>query len=156
MMRLFLMLSLLQIGCVIHTSLSRDQVMREIAPRFPLEARRSLFYARLQNPDVRFSGDKVEIHMEAEAGAPGFMKKGQVLVVGAVDYRGGGIYLKDAAVKELDLGLELPPEWKPHVEQAVETALLAALAEKPLYQLHDARVKKVWVERDKLMLEIRL
>src|SRR6185436_9783332 len=138
-MRLFLVLSLLQIGCVIHRSLSREEVMQQLAPRFPLEARRSLFYARLQNPDVRFSGDKLDIHLEAEAGAPGFMRKGQVLVEGTVDYRGGGIYLKDAAIKELDLGLELPPEWKPHVEQAVETALLAALAEKPLYEIHDSR-----------------
>ncbi len=155
-MRLLLMLSLLQTACVIHRSLSRNEVMRELAPRFPLEARRSLFYARLQNPDVRFEGDKLDIHVEAEAGAPGFMRKGHVLVEGQVDYRGGGIFLKDAAVKEIDLGLELPSEWKPVVEQAVETALLAALAEKPLYEIHDQRVKKVWVERERLMLEIRL
>jgi hypothetical protein len=154
-MRLFLMLSLLQFGCVIHRALSRDDVMREIGPRFPLEARRSLFYARLQNPDVRFAGDQLEVHLEAEAGAPGFLRRGQVLVVGSVDYRGSGIYLKDAAVKEIDLGLELPKEWKPAVEQAVETALLAALAEKPLYEISDHRVKKVWVAGDKLMLEIR-
>src|SRR5579859_911806 len=69
--RLLLMLSLLQIGCVIQRALTRDEVMREIGPRFPLEARRSLFYARLQNPDVRFAGDQLEIHLEAEAGAPG-------------------------------------------------------------------------------------
>src|SRR5689334_15191949 len=109
-MRLFLLLSLLQFGCVIHRALTREEVMREIAPRFPLEARRSLLYARLQNPDVRFAGDQVEIHLEAEAGAPGLMRRGQVLVVGGIDYRGGGLYLRDAAVKELDLGLELPPE----------------------------------------------
>ena len=156
-MKLLLLLSLLQFGCVIHRALSRDEVMREIGRRFPVEARRSLFYARLQNPDLNFSGDKLELHLEAEAGTPGYMRKGHVLVIGAVDFRGGGIYLKDAAVKELDLGLdELPKDWKPALEQGVETAILAALAEKPLYRISDTRVKKVWVEREKLMLEIRL
>jgi hypothetical protein len=156
-MRLFLMLGLLQSGCVIQKSLSRDEVMEQIAPQFPVEARKSLFYVRLQNPDIRFpGGNKLDIRLEAEAGAPGILQKGHATVEGKVDYRGGAIFLKDPVVLELDLGLELPAEWKPHVQLAVETALLATLTEKPIYQIHDQRVKKVWVERERLMLEIRL
>jgi hypothetical protein len=155
-MRLLLLLGLLQIGCVLHRGLTREEVLQRLAPRFPLEAKKSLFYARLQNPDLSFPGaDKLQLKMEAEVGAPGFKRTGFAVVQGKVDFHSGGIYLKDASVLELDLGLELPPEWKPHVELAVETAILTTLEEKPIYEINDGRVKKVWVERDRLMLEIR-
>jgi hypothetical protein len=38
---------------------------------------------------------------------------------------------------------------------AIQTAILAVLVEQPIYEIHDGRVKKVWLEDGKLMLEIR-
>jgi hypothetical protein len=155
-MKLLLVLALLQIGCVIHRALSRDEVMREIGQHFPVEAHRLAFYARIEKPDVQFIGDKLELRVEVEAGGPPVMSRGYVIVEGQVEYRQGGIYMTHSAVKELSTGLgELPRGWSGPIEQALELAVLAVLDEKPIYQIHDGRVKKVWLERDKLMLEIR-
>jgi hypothetical protein len=141
---------------VIHRSLTREQILERVRRDFPIERRKSLFYVRLQNPDVSFpGGDRLAVRLEVEAGAPMLKHVGHAAVQGAVDFHDGALYLKDAEMRELDLGVDLPADWGPPVMAAIQTAILAALVEQPIYEIHDGRVKKVWVDGDKLTLEIR-
>jgi hypothetical protein len=151
-MRLLLMWAFLQLGCVVHRSLTREQVLARLSEKFPIEKRKSLFYVRLQNPDISFpGGNLLGVRLEFELGAPMYTPhKGHAAVEGQVDFRDNAIYLRDAVVRSLDLGV---PE--SHMRPILETAILAALVEQPIYRIDDARVKKVWVEDQLLKLEIR-
>jgi hypothetical protein len=143
-------------GCVIHRSLTREQILERVRGEFPIERRKSLFYVRLQNPDVIFpGGERLGVRLEVEAGAPLVKHTGHAAAEGTLDFHDGGIYLKDAEMRELDLGVDLPADWGPPVMAAIQTAILAVLVERPIYEIHDGRVKKMWVEGDKLTLEIR-
>jgi len=57
----------------------------------------------------------------------------------------------------------VPAEWASRARELSETALIAVLAERPLYVLdaerhpkERAHLSRVWVENDRLLLEIKL
>src|SRR4029078_8107745 len=99
-LRWLLLGAVLLSGCVIHRSLSRDQILEHVRRDFPIERRKSLFYVRLQNPDLSFpGGNRMGVRLEVEAGAPLVKHIGHAAVEGAIDFHDGGLYLKDTEMR---------------------------------------------------------
>jgi hypothetical protein len=152
-------------GATIQRSYSRDELQAKIGRRFPIERRRSVFFVRLANPDVILpGGDRIALGVDLEAGAVVPAWRGRGAVEGVLEYRpaDGGFYLRDPTVRTLELD-GVPPEWVARARDLTETALIIVLAERPLFVLDEehhqrerAHLKRVWVENDRLMMEIEL
>jgi hypothetical protein len=162
--------ALLASGCglTIVRSYSREQLNAQLQSRFPVEARHSVLFVRLVRPNVLLpSNGRIAVDFEAKAGAAVVLWRGRGSIEGTLEYRpqDGGLYLRDPAVRSLSID-GLPAEWHDQARALVEGALIGALAERPIYVLDAGRggneararahLRRVWVENDKLMLELKL
>jgi hypothetical protein len=150
-------------GCTTTRAYTRDQLQARVAPRFPVEKRRSLFVVRMSNPQLAFAGERLSLALDLDATAAVWTTHGHAVVEGGVEYRAedGAIFLRDPTVRTLDFD-RVPPEWREPLRVAAEQLLVAQLAERPLYTLDSAHggdeararkhLRRVWIADDRLML----
>jgi hypothetical protein len=153
------------LGCTVTRQYTRDQVLAELKPHFPVERRRAVLVARLQNPDVAFVGDRVSVSIDIVATAAVWTTHGRGVVEGGVEYRRetGAIYLRAPAVRSLTFD-HVPSEFAEPLRAFAEEALVHHFAAQPLYVL-DARhggdeaqakqhLRRVFISNDRLVLEL--
>jgi hypothetical protein len=152
-------------GLTIRRSYTVDQLQASVASHFPKQLRRSVFFVRLAHPQLTLPpGGRVALQLDLEAGAVLPAWRGRAVVAGRLEYRAadGGLYLRDPTVDRLELD-GVPTEWQSRARDLTETAMIAALGDVPIYVLDAARhprerahLQRVWVEGERLIVELKL
>jgi hypothetical protein len=164
-------------ACALHHDIPLAQIQAQLAARFPVEKAAGPWVVRFAEPVVTLDAERDRVGLGLSIGAAGLAPgahglgfqsvAGKAAVTGhlAYDRTAGAFFLRDPSVEQLSF-TGLSPELELPLRLAAEGAIRLVLHDRPLFVLDPKRsdrealardhLLKVWVERDKLVVEYKL
>lgn len=164
-------------GCALRHELPRDHLQAKLAAQFPIEKAAALWTVRLTDPVLSLDDQNNRIGLELGVVAAGLVPAGTGVgfrtlagkagIEGRVEYEQeeGAFYLREPAIRRMEFEA-VPAEVEAPLRLAAETAIRIALRDRPIFVLdpkrsdREALIKdhllRIWVEKDRLVVEYRL
>lgn len=164
-------------GCALRHELPRDQIQAKLAAQFPIEKTAALWTVRLTDPVLSLDEQNNRVGFELAVVAAGLVPDGTGVgfrtlagragVEGRVEYKQeeGAFYLHEPAIRRIEFN-DVPADVEAPLRMAAEAAIRIALRDRPIFVLdpkrsdREALIKdhllRIWVEKDRLVVEYRL